>query len=195
MNHDMVKPVYEGDVIAFRGRATDREDGFLRGDSLVWRSNLMSGRIGTGNLLTRTLPAGDHRISLTAEDREGISSSTSILLTVSATPAGNSPPTVTITSPEHHAGISDAGDDCFIFVAEAHDLQDERLTGGALVWEDRQDGAGSSRHLGTGERVEACGFSAGAHDTWHTITVTATDSEGAWSASSIRIYVIPGGLI
>lgn len=186
---------YEGDVIAFRGRATDREDGFLRDDSLVWSSNLVSERIGTGNLFTRTLPVGNHTISLTAEDREGISSSISIPLTVSATPAGNSPPTVSITSPEHQAGIGDASDDCFIFVAEAHDLQDGRLTGSALVWEDRQDGVGTSRHLGSGERVEACGFSAGAHDTWHTISVTATDTEGAWSAASIRIYVIPGGLI
>lgn len=186
---------YVGQEITFRGWAQDRESGDLVGDALVWRSSLVSSPLGTGELVKTTLPEGVQTITLTATDRDGFSSSASISLTVLPLPAGNTPPLVAITSPSDRAGMGDG--ECMTLVAEAEDLQDGVLTGDSLVWRGSyiQGGSVRTRNLGRGERVEMCNPPTTGHDTWHTITVEARDSGGLRSMDTIKIYVIPGGLI
>jgi len=186
---------YSGQVITFRGWAQDRESGDLLGESLVWRSNLVSGQLGTGELIQTTLPEGTHTISLTATDRERLSSSATITLSVLPRPPGNTPPLVAIMQPEDRTGMGD--DECIILVADTNDFEDVVLTGSSLVWSTRfvQGGVTRTRNLGMGERIEMCNPPTSGHDTWHTITVRATDSGGRSSEDSIKIYVIPGGLI
>jgi hypothetical protein len=186
---------YSGQEIAFRARATDREDGYLSGGSLVWRSD-RSGRLGTGDLLRRTLSdIGDHMITLTAADRTGETNTASVRITVRSRPAGNTPPTVTVTSPSNYYAMADYS--CVTLIAEALDLEDGRLRGSALVWSDQyHDGITMRRRdLGTGERIDLCNPAAPVGDTRHTISVTARDSGGLSSTNSIVIISIPGGLI
>lgn len=185
---------YVGQEIAFRARATDPEDGYLSGGSLVWSSN-RDGRIGTDDLLRRTLSEGNHTITLTATDRAGLSNTASVNITVRPRPAGNTPPTVTIVAPGNYYAFADY--DCITFVAEGSDLEDGRLRGGSLVWRDEyHDGAVMRRRdLGTGERIDVCNLPAPIADTRHVISVTATDSGGLSTTNSIVVIVIPGGLI
>lgn len=186
---------YVGQEITFRGWAQDRESGDLVGDALVWRSDLVTASLGTGRLVKTTLPEGAHNITLTATDRDGFSSSASISLSVLPLPPGNTPPVVAIISPDDRTGMGDG--ECMTLVAEASDLQDGVLIGDALVWRGSyiQGGSVRSRNLGRGERVEMCNPPTSGHDTWHTISVEARDSGGLPSTDSIKVYVIPGGLI
>lgn len=188
---------YAGQEIAFRVRATDREDGYLSDGSLVWRSD-RSGRLGTGDLLRRTLSdVGDHIITLAATDHAGELNTASVRITVRSRPADNTPPTVTIISPTNYYAMGD--NTCITVVARASDIEDGLLRGESLVWKDRYRpggrAAGRERTLGTGERIDFCNPAAPAGDTRHTISVTATDSGGLSSINSIVIISIPGGLI
>lgn len=180
-----------------RGSATDRESGQLLGDALEWRSDV-DGFLGTGELSTAILSAGRHRISLTATDPGGGSASSEVVVTVVERPTGNAPPVVLIETPRDYTGMADT--DCLLLTARAEDFEDGLLGSGALVWTDTYtDATGAvvtSPLATTGERVEFCSPATTGHDTVHTLSVTATDSEGlASDPDRIRIYVIPGGLI
>jgi glucose/arabinose dehydrogenase len=60
-----------GDTLIFVGAATDPEDGVLAGASLVWSSSI-DGSLGTGDsVVTTTLSAGTHTITLRASDSQG----------------------------------------------------------------------------------------------------------------------------
>lgn len=184
---------YAGQEIAFRAWATDPEDGYLSGSSLVWSSN-RDGSIGTDDLLRRPLSEGNHTITLTAADRAGLSSAASVRITVRPRPAGNTPPTVTIVSPGNYYAFADY--DCITFVAESSDLEDGRLMGDSLAWRDQYDGGPvGGRELGTGERIDICNLPAPVADTRHVVSVTSTDSGGRSTTNSIVVIVIPGGLI
>jgi hypothetical protein len=186
---------YAGQQVGFRVRATDREDGYLSGNSLVWSSSLEGG-LGTGVVLRRALSrTGEHTITLTATDRSGSATSASVRITVSPRPAGNTPPTVTITTPPNLYAFGD--NICVTFVAEASDLEDGALRGSSLTWSDQyHDGSATrTRDLGTGERIDVCNLPAPSGDTRHAITVTATDSDGAATSNSLTVTAIPGGLI
>ncbi|MEM4336812.1 MAG: hypothetical protein QXG86_02295, partial [Candidatus Woesearchaeota archaeon] len=65
----------------FWGTAIDKEDGILKGSSLVWSSNI-DGIIGYGNFFYTTLSKGSHIITLEATDSKGLSSTYSIHITV-----------------------------------------------------------------------------------------------------------------
>lgn len=185
---------YAGQEIAFRARATDPEDGYLSGGSLVWSSN-RDERIGTDDLLRRSLSEGNHTITLTATDRAGLSNTASVNITVRPRPAGNTPPTVTILSPNNYYAMED--NTCVAFIAEASDLEDGRLGRDSLVWSDRyhEGGVMRVRDIGRGERIDVCNPPAPMADTRHEIRVTATDRGGLSSSNSIIVIVIPGGLI
>ena len=74
----------EGASIAFRGSATDPEDGNIPVGSLSWASSKKAD-IGVGRAFSRTdLPGGAQTITLTATDSDGNVGSDSVEITVTA---------------------------------------------------------------------------------------------------------------
>jgi hypothetical protein len=77
--------LYVGDqTIILEGDAFDNEDGQLEDTALSWTSNL-DGTLGTGRSLTivaSTLTEGTHTISLTAQDSDGQTDTTNIIVEV-----------------------------------------------------------------------------------------------------------------
>lgn len=92
----------------------------------------------------------------------------------------NTPPTASIVSPADGDAFDEGSS--VTFQGSATDTEDGTLTGSSLVWTSDLDG-----QLGTGETVETSSLSAGDH----TISLTATDSDGAAGQASISITTSP----
>lgn len=166
-----------GTEIVFSGSASDAEDGALSGDALVWRSDI-DGRLGTGTTVTvSNLSQGIHTIRLTAKDSDDDNGSASIRLTL------NDPPRVSITDPEDDALYG--ADEEVYFSGSAMDTEDGQLSGGALAWTSSIDG-----QIGTVSSFFASSLSLGIH----TITLSATDSDGASGSASINLTINDGPL-
>lgn len=72
--------------VILHGTSWDLEDRILKGDSLVWSSNL-DGPIGTSrHLATDDLSLGTHIITLVATDSDGMSSQDSVMVTINDRP-------------------------------------------------------------------------------------------------------------
>lgn len=148
----------------------------MTGNSLIWASSL-DGQIGSGSSFTKDdLSIGGHTISLTAVNSHGASGSRSIAIDVGQTP--NQPPDVTILSPPN--GTEFSAGESIAFLGEATDPEDGQLAGSALVWSSSISG-----QIGTGESFSTEALPAGTHS----ITLTATDSEGAsgFDANTIEV--------
>jgi hypothetical protein len=173
-----------GVSIQFVGAATDAEDGDLTA-SLVWTSDLVTGRIGSGGSFSvSTLPEGIHTITAAVTDSAGATGSASVTITV-GTP--NTPPTVTISSPAD--GTRFALGDTIEFTGAATDAEDGNLTA-SLEWtSDLVAGP-----IGSGDSFSLSTLPEGIH----TITASVTDSAWATASASIRLRVglavVPSGL-
>jgi len=93
-------------------------------------------------------------------------------------PAGPSAPTAAITSPASGLAIREGTP--ISLAGSATDPQDGTLGDEALAWSSSIDGA-----LGTGSSLEVASPSVGVH----TITLTATDSDGHTGAASVSVLV------
>lgn len=102
-----------------------------------------------------------------------------------AVTAPNNAPDVALTSPGPDEQFSAAQP--IALRAETLDKEDGALDGAAVTWTSDRNGL-----LGTGTAVDKRADQLA--EGWHTVTVTATDSTGARSAKSTRIFVsrIPG---
>lgn len=162
----------EGESIDFQGSGSDPEDGALSGGDLVWTSDV-DGEIGSGETFSRSdLSSGDHTITLEATDSRNASTTTSVEITVEGDPV------VTISSPAD-SSIFDEGTTVSL-QGSAEDPGEGPLSGSSLVWSSDADG-----ELGTGESVSESGLSSGPH----TITLTATDSDGNQGSASVELVV------
>lgn len=161
----------EGATVSFSGSGSDPEDSWLSGASLVWTSDL-DGQIGTDSSFTKAdLSVGVHTITLTATDSDGGSGTASISITINATP------TVSIICPTDDS-LYKAGN--IPFSGIGNDLEDGSLSGASLVWTSDIDG-----QIDTGEAFIRNDLSLGTH----TITLTATDSDGASVSDSVTLVV------
>ncbi len=155
--------------ISFRATAGDFDQGDLT-SSIVWTSSL-SGGIGTGGTLNRSLPSGVHVITAQVTDADGATVSTSVSVSVAS-----SAPTVSIQSPSNGAGFTTS--QMLSFQGTASDPDDGPLSG-SISWTSDRDGA-----LGTGATVSRR-LSKGTH----VITASVTDSGGMTSVATVTIAV------
>jgi hypothetical protein len=73
---------FPAQAVTLNGSAYDPEDGTLDGAALTWSSDV-AGELGSGASLNTTLLAtGDHIITLTATDSDGLSSKTEVKVTI-----------------------------------------------------------------------------------------------------------------
>jgi len=168
-----------GDNVTFTGTAVDPEDGALTGAALVWTSDL-DGVIGTGASIARSDLSGcTHEIVLTATDSRGASGTDTISFTISGAPC----PTITAPSDQSSgAPRTELEGTSITFSGSADDVEDGPLTGPSLVWTSNVDG-----EIGTGESFSRTTLSDGLH----TVTLTATDSDGNEGQATVLVIVKP----
>ncbi len=151
---------------------------------------------GAGHHLTipgGTLSLGIHTIGL--EGTDGIASNTdSVLITTVANPANLPPDTVNITQPpdglEVYATLVPPG--VYRYQIElqgnAHDPEDGPLMGASLVWSTTLEGISGVTSLGTGSPLTVWLDAPGCNN-YHNITLTARDSFGNTSHTSVRVLL------
>lgn len=106
---------------------------------------------------------------------DGVNTASAVSATVTVP---NEPPLVEITSPKDGTLVTQGS--LLVLQGGATDLEDGPLSGGSLRWSSDRDGA-----LGTGESLALNTLSAGLH----TITLRATDSQGAFSEATVTVLV------
>lgn len=159
-------------TVVFQGQANDAKDGDVSA-SVVWTSSL-AGNLGTGSSLSiSNLAVGDHTITATATDSDGLIGTATVTIRV----VNDQPPTVTISSPP--AGAHFNYRQAITFTGTANDSADGNLTS-QLRWISSIDG-----DIGSGGSFSYAGLSAGIH----TIIARVTDSSGLVGTASRVIYV------
>ena len=169
-----------GTGILFNGTGTDPEDGSLTGSSLVWRSDI-DGQIGTdASFQYSALSLGSHTITLTATDSAGESASAAVSIIIQESPSGNQAPEAQILSPANNATYTQGN--AVSFSGKGTDPEEVGLSGAALSWSSNIDG-----FLETGVGFTWTTLSPGGH----TISLTATDSEGLSHTATVTITITP----
>ena len=170
--------VVSGTAVTFAGGGTDPEDGTLSGTSLQWTSS-RDGAIGSGASFSKSnLTVGTHTITLTATDAQGATGTATRSLTV--TPPPNQAPSASISAPAN--GTSVVSGTSLTFTGTGTDPEDGTLSGTSLQWTSSRDGA-----IGSGVSFTKSNLTVGAH----TITLTATDAQGATGTATRSITVTP----
>lgn len=164
-----------GAPVTFSGTGQDPDDGVLVGGSLQWESSL-DGPIGTGSSFQRTdLLPGTHLIRLIATDSDGAADTAAVSIRI------NTPPTATITDPPD-GSLFTVGTN-ISFRGTGFDDEDGALTGSEIVWSSDLLGG----DFGSGSPTNENGLTVGVH----TITLTATDSDGATGTDQISVTILP----
>ncbi len=162
------------EYINFEGNAQDNEDGEITGTGLVWTSNLESSTLGTGKKISiNSLSLGEHLITLTATDSNGVFEKDFITITVESL----LPEQLLISYPVDGASFDEG--EIINFAGSAFDAEDGALRGSALLWKSDIDG-----YIGSG-----AGFSTSLSQGEHIISMSATDSDGGVSTTSISLSI------
>jgi tetratricopeptide (TPR) repeat protein len=160
-----------GTNIIFSGSASD-SDGNIT--SYLWTSD-KDGILGnSSDIETSSLSVGKHKITFSVTDNDGLTSSYSINIEITALNA----PSVSIWSPVDGADYRKGQEVTFVGVGS--DL-DGNIT--SYLWTSDKDGV-----IGTTSSFTFSGLSLGLH----TITLTLTDNDGLTSSDSVQISVKPG---
>lgn len=156
--------------------ANDYPDGNIS-NNIHWTSTL-SGNLGTGNNLTLNLNPGLHKIKALITDSHGHNNQDSINVQIDFTP-----PTVAIISPTANSNFWYNNN--VTLSGTATDIQDGTLTGTHLQWYSSLQG-----FLGTGNSLTLNTLWYGTH----TISLKATDNDGANTTVSVQNIVINLGM-
>lgn len=163
----------EGEIVTFRGSASDEEDGTLTGNALVWTSNI-DGEIGRGtSFTTSSLSSGTHTVTLTATDSDGEEGYTEVTINIAGS---ENAPVATISKPGDQDVYEDG--ETITFEGSGWDEDDGWLSGSSLVWTSSIDGL-----IGTGTRFETSALSEGQH----VVTLTVTNSYGISRNTSVTV--------
>lgn len=165
--------------------------------SITWWAN-GSTFLGTGRSLSTTLPQGAYTLTVRAFDDASLSATVGSTVVNCA----GSPPTATISYPPETGGAPDLEvsiiaqdhEDAIGFYIEitlegaATDPEDGTLGGASLVWAtDRGDL--QPNLLGTGNSITVRLYAGSWFVADHTITLTATDSDGN-SSAAVRVISV-----
>lgn len=164
--------VEEGTLLTFEATASDTMDGNLS-SQIVWLDNGVQFRTGA-SFTYSALALGFHTITAQATDSHGLTGSASITLAIIA----RTPPNVTILSPPND--VDYAVGTAVAFSGEAIDAKDGDLSAN-LEWTSSLDGP-----LGSGASFTNAALSPGTH----TITASATDSDGLTGSASVIIRIV-----
>ncbi len=164
--------VEEGTLLTFEATASDALDGDLS-SQIVWLDNGVQFRTGA-SFTYSALTLGFHTITAQATDQYGLTGSASITLAVIA----RTPPNVTILSPPNDVDYAVGTE--VVFSGEAIDAKDGNLSAD-LQWSSSLDG-----FLGSGASLTTSALRPGTH----TITASATDSDGLTGSASVTIRIV-----
>jgi chitodextrinase len=166
--------VAAGTMVTLRGSATDTEDGVLSGAALAWSSSV-DGALGTGSpLSTASLSSGTHRLTLRATDRQGLSGSASITLTVTGT-VENRLPLARLSGPTQ--GVAGSA---LTFDGGGSSDPDGTLTAYAFAFGD-----GTAEQSGTATTATHTYAKPGTY----TVTLTVTDNRGGTARATLQVEV------
>ena len=164
---------FEGQLVDLVATANDVEDGNLAA-SVTWTSDL-DGALGTGgSLQVNTLSIGNHVITASVTDSNGVSGSDARNITVVV----NNPPTVTVLTPSEGASFFEG--DPVDLSGYADDVEDGYLTT-SIEWTSDLDGV-----LGTAGSLQLTTLSEGTH----TITAAVTDAGGLTGSDTVTITIV-----
>lgn len=187
---------YESQTISFQGSSFDPNDlAPLPNANVSWIIN--GTNRGTGHSLSlaaSVLGAGSHSVRFRGTDGD-LSGEDQIQVIVENDPV-NVPPSVAILTPQNGASLwVDTYDPLeqawFVnvaFTGTATDTEDGALNGTDVVWKARRAGV-KDETLGTGTGFTARLYSRSSFATNYTIILTATDSGGVSSTTSIQVTV------
>lgn len=173
----------EGEVLSLLGSASDPDEP-AEDLSIEWASDVdgvlatpTAGSDGTVTASTSALSAGTHTLSMTVTDSGGMTCVDTAVVYIAAAP------TVAIVSPAD--GDLVLGGDAAWFEAEVSDLEDA-ASSLALTWVDTADGVLSTAPSDSAGRAA---FTAALSSGDHTVTLTATDSDGYFTTATVDFTV------
>ncbi len=183
---DIIRPtttetLYAHIPVLFSGYVPDPDE-TIEQANISWSSSL-DGPLGTGSQFTQKLTAGTHAITLTAVDGKGLSGSDQVTVTVVP---GAGLPTPLITLPLDGTLVGPG--QMITLQGSATDPEDGELTGTSLTWSSSVDGP-----LGTGSSLQVTlsgpAVPCNPESIPHTLSLTATDSDGHAVTVTITIWV------
>ncbi len=189
---------FQGQPVALAGTSFDANNGptyQLSDAQLSWFiDGVLAGHGKIHTISAGTLSIGSHTIRFDGTD--GLATdSESISITTQPNPADLPPDSVNITNPAHGASFTADLSDALGWYKQvtlqgnAHDPEDGTLTGASLEWRTSING-GSQQLLGTGTSLSVKLRAPEPFGNSHDITLTARDSHGNATSTSIRVTVI-----
>ena len=184
-----------GEAIAFAATVVDvNEVGSTLPDASVEWSVAGGAAFATGATAVQSFGVvGNVQVVVTATDDQGASAADSVNLSI--VDCTDQPPTVAITTPASDVELfyDDYDDDRdqwytdVALVGSANDPEDGALTGADLVWTTNYPE--QAPLLGTGTSLNVRLYSSTCTGVTHTVTLTATDSEGNVRTDTVRIRI------
>lgn len=166
--------LFDQDTITFTAMVNDPEEPDFPAHHVRWTSDI-AGDLDTGLTIQRALIAGSHTITATATDSKGITGKASLTIQV----VTNTVPIVEITAPKDTDIFNNQ--DTITFTAKVTDPDEPSFPSGQVGWTSNLDG-----ELGTGLAIQHK-LTVGDH----TITATATDSQGAAASDTVSLHIFP----